>query len=89
MEKNRTSPPHRFVFNFASFHRLVREITQDLNKDKIFQSAAMIELQMAGEKYVTDLFHVANLCALDAKRDYILPKDIQVSCSLMLVVLFL
>jgi histone H3 len=61
------------------FHRLVREITQDIRGDLRYQTVALDALQEASEAYLVGLFQDANLCALHAKRVTINPKDIQLS----------
>ena len=60
------------------FHRLVREITQNLaNTDGMqYQAAALTALQEAAEAYLTYLFEDANLCCIHAKRVTIFPRDI-------------
>ena len=58
------------------FQRLVREITQDFKTDLRFQSAAILCLQEAAEAYLVRLFDDANLCAIQARRVTIMPKDI-------------
>jgi histone H3 len=61
----------------APFQRLVREITQDMfrNKDLRFQSLAVIALHEASEAYMVGMFQDTNLCALHAKRVTIMPRD--------------
>ena len=62
------------------FQRLVCEIAQDLSKpyhvfDLRFQSAAMFALHEAAEAYLVRFFDDTNLCAIHAKRQTIMPKD--------------
>ena len=59
------------------FQRLVREIAQDFKTDLQFQSAAILCLQEAVEAYLVGLFEDTNLCAIQAQRVTIMPKDIQ------------
>jgi histone H3 len=61
----------------APFQRLVREITQDMfrNKDLRFQSLAVLALHEASEAYMVGMFEDTNLCALHAKRVTIMPRD--------------
>ena len=65
------------------FHRLVREITQnvaDSNSDPMrYQAAALVALQEAAEAYLVYLFEDTNLCAVHAKRVTIMPRDIQLA----------
>lgn len=61
------------------FHRLVREITQDIKGDLRYQSVALDALQEASEAYLVGLFEDTNLCALHAKRVTIHTKDIQLA----------
>ena len=62
----------------APFQKLVREITEDImkNKDTRYSSIAMLALQEASEAYVVGLFEDTNLCAIHAKRVTIMPNDI-------------
>ena len=62
------------------FQRLVHEITQDLSKpyyvfDLWFQSAVMFALQEAMEAYLVRFFDDTTLCAIHAKRQTIMRKD--------------
>jgi histone H3 len=57
------------------FQRLVREIAQDFKNDLRFQSTAILCLQEASEAYLVSLFEDTNLCAIHAKRQTIMPKD--------------
>ena len=62
------------------FQRLVHEIAQDLKMpyhvfDLRFQSAAMFALQEAAEAYLVGFFDDTNLCAIHAKWQTIMPKD--------------
>jgi histone H3 len=61
----------------APFQRLVREITQDMfrNKDLRFQSLAVLALHEASEAYMVGMFEDTNLCALHEKRVTIMPRD--------------
>lgn len=61
-----------------SFHRLVREITQNIAHpdNMLYQVAALTALQEAAEAYLTMLFEDANLCCIHAKRVTIFPRDI-------------
>ena len=61
------------------FQRLVREIAQDLKIDLSFKCSALLALQEASEAYLVGLFEDTNLCAIHAKRDTIMPKDMQLA----------
>jgi len=62
----------------APFQRLVREITEELfkNKELRFQSLSVLALQEASEAYLIRMFEDTNLAALHAKRVTIMPRDI-------------
>ena len=70
---------HEPLLRKAPFHRLVREICQDYRADLRFQSLAMEAIQEASEAYLVGVFEDTNLCALHAKRQTILPKDMQLA----------
>ena len=61
------------------FHRLVREIAQDFKSDLRFQSTALLALQEASEAYLVGLFEDTNLCAIHAKRQTIMVKDMHLA----------
>eukprot|EP00804_Cyclotella_cryptica_P009112 CCRYP_003190-RB/>CCRYP_003190-RB protein AED:0.26 eAED:0.26 QI:0/-1/0/1/-1/0/1/0/83 len=69
------------------FHRLAREIVQDLNTRASFprhdanrfQSTSLLAMQESVEAFSIGLFEDANLCAIHAKRVTIMPKDMQLS----------
>ena len=61
------------------FQRLVREIVQDFGSDLRFQSTAVLALQEASELYLLGLFEDTNLCAIHARRQTIMPKDMQLA----------
>ena len=63
----------------ASFQRLVRSIVSDLDHELRFQSAALMALQEASEAYVVGLFEDTNLCAIHAKRQTIMKKDMELA----------
>jgi histone H3 len=60
------------------FHRLVREITKDLERVQglRLQASAVLALQEAAEYYLVNLLGDANLCAIHAKRVTVMPKDV-------------
>ena len=61
----------------APFQRLVREITEEVfkNKELRFQSLSVLALQEASEAYLIRMFEDTNLAALHAKRVTIMPRD--------------
>jgi len=61
------------------FHRLVREVGQDITCDLRWQASALEALQQAAEAYLVSFFEDANLCALHAKRVTILPADMRLA----------
>lgn len=64
----------------AVFHRLVREITQNLgegSENLRYQVAALQALQEATEHYMTTFFEDAYLCTLHAKRVTLFTKDFE------------
>ena len=58
------------------FQRLVREVAQDFCMDLRFQPSALMALQEAAEVYLVGLSEDTNLCAIHAKRVFIMPKDV-------------
>jgi len=63
----------------APFQRLVREITQDLDKDMRFNVLAVMALQEASEAFLVGVFEHTLLCALHAKRVTITSKDMSLA----------
>lgn len=72
----------------APFHRLIREITQGLTRERAadeggpelefrFQAAAVEALQEATEHYLTRMFEDSYLCTIHAKRVTLFVQDIQ------------
>ena len=59
----------------APFQRLVRNIVNDMDHELRFQSQALQALQEATEAYVVGLFEDTNLCAIHAKRQTVMKKD--------------
>ena len=59
----------------APFQRLVKNIAQEFNSDLRFQSQAIVALQEATEAYIVGVFEDTNLCAIHAKRQTIMRKD--------------
>jgi histone H3/H4 len=63
------------------FQRLVREIVvDDMDKADIrFQSLAIEALREGAEAYLVRLFEQSNLLAIHAKRQTIMPRDMQLA----------
>jgi histone H3 len=53
--------------------------TQDFKTDLRFQSAAIGALKEASEAHLVGLFEDTNLYAIHAKRETIMPEDIQLA----------
>ncbi|CAH1252950.1 HIST1H4B [Branchiostoma lanceolatum] len=59
---------------------LKTEVVFALQDDELrFQSSAVLALQEAAEAYMVGLFEDTNLCAIQAKRVTIMPKDMQLA----------
>ena len=56
---------------------LVREIGQGIKANIRCQSSAIFALQNVAEDYMVRLFDDANLCAIHAQRQTIMPQNIQ------------
>ena len=63
----------------APFQRLIREFAEKQKSGLKWQSAACAAMQEATESYVVSLLSDTNLCAIQAKRVTIMPKDIQLA----------
>ncbi len=61
------------------FQRVVREIIKSWLIEIRFQGSAILALQEAAEAYLVGLFEDTNLCAIHAKRNTIMPKDMQLA----------
>ena len=61
------------------FQRLVREIAQTHSPYLHFQIGAILALQESAEAYLVGLLEDSNLCAIHAKRETIMPKDMQLA----------
>ena len=65
------------------FSRLIREVAQSVlgyNMPEFrFQSAAIMALQEAAEAFLVTLFQDTLLCAIHAKRETIMPRDMQLA----------
>ena len=61
------------------FQRFVREVTQNVRGDLHFQATALATSQEASKAYLIGLLEDTNLCAINARRVTIMPKDLQLS----------
>ena len=61
------------------FQSLVKEIVQKQRERLKLQSSAVLALQEAGEAFLVGLLEQANICAIHAKWETIMPKDIQLA----------
>ena len=68
-----------FLIRKETFQSLVREIAKDLQKDVNFTESAMCALQEGAEGYLLKLFQDTNICATHAKRQTIMPRDMQLA----------
>ena len=55
------------------------QLTMGGKYDLHFQGSAIICLQEAAEAYIVGLMENANLCTIHAKREAVMPKDIQLA----------
>ena len=55
--------------------RLVKSIVTELNPDMRVASQALYAMQEAAEAYLVGLFEDTNLCAIHAKRQTVMKKD--------------
>jgi histone H3 len=63
----------------APFMRLVKDITEKTDHQLRFQSQAIQALQEATEAYIVGLFEDTNLCAIHAKRQTVMKKDMELA----------
>jgi histone H3/H4 len=68
-----------FALPKANVNRLIREIGQDYSTDLRYTAKFLELAQLVIETYLTDLMVAANLCAIHAERQTILPKDLQLA----------
>jgi len=61
------------------FQRLVREIAMEIKTDLRFQGSAVLALQEASEAYLVKVFEDTNLCAIHARRQTVMVKDMQLA----------
>ena len=63
-----------------AFLRLVREIAAEISHEPLrFQSVALKALQEGSEAYVIGLLEDSQLCTIHAKRQTVMPKDMQLA----------
>jgi len=62
--------------------RLVRELAHELEPTLRFQKTAFEALHEAAEKFLVDLFHDTNLCAIHGKRVTVQPRDLNLAVAL-------
>ena len=64
----------------ASVVRLVREVTQNLDKSEIrFQTLALLALQEASEAYLVSLFETGDKCRAHAGRQTMIDEDLKLA----------
>ena len=63
----------------APFMRLVKSIAEGTDHQLRFQSQAIQALQEATEAYIVGLFEDTNLCAIHAKRQTVMKKDMELA----------
>ena len=59
--------------------RLVKIISEETDHQLRFQSQAIQALQEATEAYIVGLFEDTNLCAIHAKRQTVMKKDMELA----------
>ena len=57
----------------------MREVTQDVHGGMNYQATALAASQEASMAYLIGLLEDTNLCAIQARRVTIMPKDLQLS----------
>ena len=64
----------------ASVARLIREITQNLQKPEVrFQTPALLALQEASEAYLVSMFETADKCRIHAGRETVIDADLELA----------
>lgn len=85
-EIRRLQKSHELLLPRSTFHRVVREVTQYIARERDFegensffkfQSAALLALQEAAEAYLVQLFEDSYLCTIHAKRVTLFVSDMQ------------
>lgn len=69
----------RMQIQRSPFKRAMRGIAQNFRTNLRFKAEAVDVIQEAAETYITNLFEDAYICALHAKRETILPDDINLA----------
>lgn len=69
----------KLLIQYSPFKRIIKELTQYLTKNIIYQRAAIEALQEAAEDYIIDIFKSANKQAKYGKRKTITVGDMQMS----------
>ncbi len=72
----------RLLIPKTVFQLLVREIANDLKSDLRFTVDAMQALQAGAESHLVDVFQDANMCAIHAKRETLLYKDMRIATKI-------
>jgi histone H3/H4 len=67
------------------FQRLVREIACDYKSDVRFTTSSLDALQVATEEHVVKVLHTAQLMAIHAGRDTIMPEDLKLVMQVLKV----
>ena len=62
-----------------TFQRLIKEITAKLEPEFKMQSATLGALQEATEKFIVEIFELANISAIHAKRVTINDRDLRLA----------
>lgn len=65
------------IINSKLFHQFVFKVNQRDIPDKAIESDAVEIMQESCEIFLTSLFENANLCAIHARRNTVLPEDLQ------------
>jgi len=67
------------IFPRESFHRYIREVSQDYIDDPKISEEASLFIQALTEEYIINLLEDSNLCTIHAKRVTLMPKDISLA----------
>ena len=70
---------HDTLLPKASFQRLVRHISGNIDNDLRFQAQALMALQESAEAYLVGIFEDTQLCAIHANRVTIMKKDMDLA----------
>lgn len=69
----------RMQIQRSPFKRAMRGIAQTFRTNLRFKADAIDVIQEAAENYISNLFEDAYICALHAKRETVLPDDINLA----------